>query len=143
MPRGALDLALFGLPLFVQLLDPELTRCILQHPLNPELGIGQPLSRGPKLRDPFLEQEQRLIQIGIVGFELADDVFETLEIRGEGAGNPGSRGARHAGKLSAIGYEPSARDGTSPSPTRSVNGVPGGSWARRRATIPSPRRAML
>jgi hypothetical protein len=97
VPRGALDLALSETPeLLAELLDAELPRRILQDLLNPELRIGQPLPGGTQLCDAFLEQDQRLVQIGVIGFELADDVFETLEIRGEGARGRGSRGASHA-----------------------------------------------
>jgi hypothetical protein len=128
VPRGALDLALWeSLELLAELLDSKLPRRILQDLLNPELRIGQPLPGGTQLCDALLEQDQRLVQIGVIGFELADDRLETLEIRGEGARGRGSRGASHARKLSAISYQVSARDRTSPSPTRKVNRVPGGS----------------
>ena len=124
-------------------LDAELSGRVVQHFLDSELRLGKPLARRPQLGHAFLEQQQGVVQVGVVRFELPDDLFQAAQVGAEGFRGHGSmitpRGAALRGF--DIGY--SEREGTAPSETRRVKPVPEGRSARRRATRPSARRATL
>src|SRR5437870_5528584 len=85
-PGGALDSAVWGGSSLLEFRDAELARGVFQHLLNPELGFAQALARGAQPRHALFEQRERLVEVGLVRFQPADDFLETLQVGGERVG---------------------------------------------------------
>ena len=69
---------------FLEVGNPQLSRRILQHLLHPGFRFAQPVPRRTQPGHAFLEQGERLVEVGVLGFQLADDLFQPAQVGAEG-----------------------------------------------------------
>ena len=70
---------------------------LLEHGLDLELGFGEPLAGSTQALNAFLEEDERVVELGIVGLELADDLLELRELGREGGGRGSAVGGFRCG----------------------------------------------